>query len=1378
MAALMGFVLLAWSPTLFAAVDVPEPLQPWVPWVLHGEKMDCTTLWDGGDQRVCSWPSELALRVTETGGVFEQNWLMQDEGWIILPGNMAVWPQEVTVNGAAAPVIGRGGLPAVFTGQKGVYEVRGVFRWDRPPEFLQIHASTALVRLSINGKDSEFPDRDVQGRLWLRKREFGVVADAGKAVEDRMNMRVFRRVVDEIPLVQRIRIEVDVSGKPREVVLGSGVPAGYVPMSLVSQLPAKIETNGRVRVQVRPGKWFMILECRHEGPVDEINFEPPAEPWPAEEVWVFDARNHLRLVEIEGGVPVDPKQTDMPEDWKNLPAHRMRAGEALQFIEKRRGDPEPAPDQLALQRNIWLDFDGSGYTLRDQVNGTIHRGWRLEMMEPVILGQVMIDGQGQFITRMPSSERSGVEIRQGLINLAADSRLTGRRSVLPAVGWDHDFQSVNATLHLPPGWRLFEATGVDEVPGTWLKRWNLLNLFVVLIIALSVSRLWGVRWGALSLVALVLIYHEPLAPRFVWLHILFAVALLRVLPKNRFFNLVTIYRNISLLALVLISLPFMADQLTKGIFPQLDRPGQIVSRLPSALAPNARTEMEGQISEEEVFDRADEMSRKAGRVPREMRDKLGQVLKSTISSAPQYQRYDPRANVQTGPGLPTWRWTRLPLKWNGPVNKSQTIKLILLSPAVNMVLAFARVVLLGLMIACMFGARYTTGRGLQSVFSKGAVASTICVSVLVAWMIAPAPARAEFPPQALLDQLKQRLLQRPECYPKCADIARMVLEVDEKRLQARFEVDVIDSAAVPFPAGADQWITQQVLVDGEPAAALLRDPQGKQIWVVLEKGRHQVSIAGLLPERPAVQLTFKVKPHHVSAKVTGWLLEGLRENGIAENVLQLNRIVKQTQDKKKAEEEPPLEPGVLPPFVRVERKVLLGLDWGVETKITRLTPGGSAVILEVPLLAGELVTTGGIRVQNGKALINMAARASQVAWSSILEKTEQVRLTAPQDVSWTEVWKLDASPIWHAKTSGIPVVHHQSQQRWLPEWRPWPGESVTIEVMRPEGVEGPTATIDNSTINVNPGPRVSHSVFNLTLRSSQGGQHPLTLPEGATLQAVSINGVEQPIRQEGREVTIPLDPGAQVIHLTFQEPRGMGALFRSPRVAVGLENVNANINLQVPRNRWTLLTGGPDVGPAVLFWGVLLVVVLLAVGLGRTRMTPLSTRDWLLLGIGLSVSAAPVVVLVVGWFFVMAWRRNFGQEAKPRVFNLVQVATAFLTLAALVALFGAIQQGLLGYPHMQIAGNGSSAFHMRWFLDRSGALLPAGWILSIPMFVYRVLMLLWALWLAFALLRWLRWAWESFSTNGVWRKGNIITKPDPAKNPSHTVVKPGEGSQQ
>jgi len=34
--------------------------------------------------------------------------------------------------------------------------------------------------------------------------------------------------------------------------------------------------------------------------------------------------------------------------------------------------------------------------------------------------------------------------------------------------------------------------------------------------------------------------------------------------------------------------------------------------------------------------------------------------------------------------------------------------------------------------------------------------------------------------------------------------------------------------------------------------------------------------------------------------------------------------------------------------------------------------------------------------------------------------------------------------------------------------------------------------------------------------------------------------------------------------------------------------------------------------------------------------------------------------------------------------------------------------------------------------------------------VYRVAMLAWALWLALALLRWLRWGWTCFSEGGLW----------------------------
>lgn len=34
---------------------------------------------------------------------------------------------------------------------------------------------------------------------------------------------------------------------------------------------------------------------------------------------------------------------------------------------------------------------------------------------------------------------------------------------------------------------------------------------------------------------------------------------------------------------------------------------------------------------------------------------------------------------------------------------------------------------------------------------------------------------------------------------------------------------------------------------------------------------------------------------------------------------------------------------------------------------------------------------------------------------------------------------------------------------------------------------------------------------------------------------------------------------------------------------------------------------------------------------------------------------------------------------------------------------------------------------------------------------YRIAMLAWALWLALALLRWLRWGWSCFSHDGIWR---------------------------
>src|SRR5262249_33086662 len=160
----------------------------------------------------------------------------------------------------------------------------------------------------------------------------------------------------------------------------------------------------------------------------------------------------------------------------------------------------------------------------------------------------------------------GVELRQGGLALEADSRIAGDVSTVSSVSWNADFNSVNSTLQLPPGWTLLHASGADGVPGTWVQRWSLLDIFLVLIVGLAFGRLFGTPWGALALVTLVLPWQEgDLVPQYSWLAVLAGEALLRVLPESRFRIVVKVYRLGAWAVLVTIALAFMVQHIREGM---------------------------------------------------------------------------------------------------------------------------------------------------------------------------------------------------------------------------------------------------------------------------------------------------------------------------------------------------------------------------------------------------------------------------------------------------------------------------------------------------------------------------------------------------------------------------------------------------------------------------------------------------------------------------------------------------------------------------------------------------------------------------------------------------------------------------------------------
>jgi hypothetical protein len=173
---------------------------------------------------------------------------------------------------------------------------------------------------------------------------------------------------------------------------------------------------------------------------------------------------------------------------------------------------------------------------------------------------------------------------------------------------------------------------------------------------------------------------------------------------------------------------------------------------------------------------------------------------------------------------------------------------------------------------------------------------------------------------------------------------------------------------------------------------------------------------------------------------------------------------------------------------------------------------------------------------------------------------------------------------------------------------------------------------------------------------------------------------------------------------------------------------------------------------------------------GGNPHAPRRARHWFLLSLGLTQAPLSIAILIVAWLLALGWRRQRGAAAAGRAFNLLRVLLAAATVAALAGLFWSITNGLLGLPEMQISGNGSSASNLLWYLDRSGDVLPRPWVLSLPLVLYRLAMLAWALWLAQALLRRLKWGWGCFSEGGLWRPRQKKGPPPPPRTTPGTAA--------
>jgi hypothetical protein len=1340
--------------------ELPPELRVWVPWVLHGQgEKACPVL---GESAVCVWPGTLELELDERGGRFRQRVVADREALVALPGSGERWPQEVQLGTKGAVVLEVEGRPVVRVGA-GEHELKGRFFWPRLPERLAVPQQTALVELSIRGKRSATTHRGEDGSVWL------AAADPARGQDpERLDLEVFRRLADGVPMRLQTKLALRVGGRSRELTLRGALPSGARPLAVTSELPVRLEPSGVLTVQLRPGQYTVEIDAVVPADTPELLAPVPEGSWPEQEVWVFAPDNRLRQLDVSGAPGVDPQRTNLPPEWKSLRAFLLEPGGKLQLSTLRRGEPEAPPNRLTLNRHLWLDLDGAGFTVRDLFSGTLQRDHRLAL-EVGQLGHAVAAGDDQLIVRTEAGH-SAVELRTSQVDLRAEWRLEEASRTVPAVGWSADVEQLSAQLHLPPGWALLGATGVDVLSHSWIADWNLFDVFFVLVVALGVARLFGVGWGAVALAGLVLSRGEEDAPYFLWAALLLCAAVLLVVPAGKLRWLLRSAWWLTAVSLVVLYVGFAVGQAQAAFYPATVSDGTrsggwleanetfaVQEAAAPAAPPPLQSATESMPDTEGGGAARQDLKQDAassGMVAQSQRYGLGEAKLRKKAAA---LRQDPTAVVQTGPGVPTWQWRTWELQWTGPVERAHEMRLWLISPWQNALLAVARIVLLGVLLWILLRRPPASDRPADSrprlrwAFWGRKAAPAAAASVV---LLTALPSRGEAPKKELLDELRERITAAPECGSECVSVSSLVVDVRERTLELTADVHVGSTAGYQLPGPVQNLTYSSITVDGKASHGLVRWHDGF-LHLRLTPGRHEVVLTAPLP-RDELVLSLGTPPKHVRVAASGWQVDGVQEDGRVDGSLAFTRVA----SAETGGEEAASPSSDLPPWFEVRRRIVLGVTWSIETTVQRVSPTGQPLVVRLPLLPQEQVTEAGLAVERGEVVLSFDRGAEQISFESSLGVQPALALVAAQGKPWSEQWTLECGVLWHCELDGIAPYEHEARPpddassgpRWLPSFRPWPGEKLTVSVQRPEASPGPSVTTDSARLVLEPGTRLTRAELLLRVRSSTGGVQLVELPSDARNFELTVNGTPQPLKREGSQVSVPLTPGVNQVRVVWQEPSGLVALWQAPVVKLAGGAVNAEVTVALPGDRWLLRTAarGSDWGPAVLFWPYLALVLAAGLLLARLPRSPLRSWEWMLLGLGLAVVPAPVAVIVASWFFLLAFRDRY-LPTGPALYNLVQLSLLGWSVVFLGCLIGVVYNGLVVQPDMSVAGFGSSHQRLVWYTDRIASELPVPSVLSAPLWVWRLVMLGWALWLAFALLGWLRWGFGCFSAGGAFR---------------------------
>jgi len=652
---------------------------------------------------------------------------------------------------------------------------------------------------------------------------------------------------------------------------------------------------------------------------------------------------------------------------------------------------------------------------------------------------------------------------------------------------------------------------------------------------------------------------------------------------------------------------------------------------------------------------------------------------------------------------------------------------------------------------------------------EGSNASVVPIGLGLLVLLLPGRSGAQdtYPTEALLGELKSKLVRPPACGTNCADISLVRVEVRGNEVRSVVTVSALAKTSIWLPRG--DWELSDIRCDDCTIGA-----QGKDPWVIVDKGVHTVTMSAKVVEGDLV-VSFPVRPRLLETHAPGWTRQDegrtsvhLTKNGQRGAAIETRESVDEPDGPRK-------NPGAMP-FVSVEREFEFLREWTVTTRLSRASQFEGAIAISYPLVAGE-TSLDGQASDSGKAHWVLPSGTNSVVYRTRLRRADTLVLAAT-DGPWSETWRVRTLDRLRIVANGAAPTGRGDLV-----WNPFPGERVTLVPKAHPAAKGAIATIQKATLSWTDDPQSSKGTLEVTTETSQATDLKFQLPEGARLGTTISNGhMIYPTHLPDGRWNVPLPAYSSDLRIDWVAESNRSFFRRTPRVALSAVGVNFRTVLQPASDRFAIASGGDGLGTRMVWWAFLPFFVGAAFAFSRWTHGAIGFGPALLVALPFTTIQGAFgkagLLTIVLLFFLLRWRSRQDPSSWSRQrFFLVQLEIVAVAVLALWSFVSLLSTPLNGAPDFWRTDSSGA---WTWTLPGGDGTLPAAWIFELPVWTWRLAMAIWSLYVLRSAIPWIRKGWSEFGRGGYLPTADAevqeVPVPAPSKTPEPSTGDSGDSS--